>query len=68
MKSDREMQELLQAACIKAGGQLAWARLNGFTPQFVNAVLKGSKKMSPKMGKIFEYKPIAIKGWVKKKK
>ena len=36
-----EVRAMLRQACEAAGGQSAWARINGVSPQFVCDVLSG---------------------------
>ena len=41
---------ILRSACSGAGGQQAWARAHGFSPQYVCDVLKGRRDVSEAMG------------------
>ncbi len=40
---------ILSSACDGAGGQQAWAREHGFSPQYVCDVLKGRRDVSESM-------------------
>jgi DNA-binding transcriptional regulator YdaS (Cro superfamily) len=40
---------ILRSECIAAGGQQAWARGKGFSPQYVNDVLRGRRDVSEAM-------------------
>lgn len=66
MKTDEQMLDILSDACNKAGSQRAFAKANKVSPSFINAVLKGKKKITPALGKVLGYKK--VKNWVKKPK
>lgn len=40
---------ILRSACAAAGGQQAWARAHGFSPQYVCDVLRGRRDVSEAM-------------------
>ena len=40
---------ILRSECGRAGGQQAWARRKGFSPQYVNDVLRGRRDVSEAM-------------------
>lgn len=49
MLNIEEMRNLLRSACKTAGSQLAWAKANDISPQFVSDVLKGYRGPSESM-------------------
>lgn len=66
MITDNELLQKLCQACKKAGSQRKWALENELSPQYVNDVLNGSRKLSDKIGKALGYeKP---KSWENKPK
>jgi hypothetical protein len=45
-----DLLAILRSECAAAGGQQAWARAHGFSPQYVCDVLKGRRDISEAMG------------------
>ena len=48
----------LADACTVAGSQLAWARENGISPQFVCDVLQGRKAPSERLARALGYRRV----------
>lgn len=47
--SDDDVIEMLREACDRAGGRAKWAKTNGYSRQFVDYVLAGTRRMSVNM-------------------
>jgi hypothetical protein len=47
--TQRDLIAILRSACASAGGQQAWARSKGFSPQYVCDVLRGRRDVSEAM-------------------
>ena len=39
--TERDIRDILHAACVEAGGQVAWARQHGISVKWVNNVING---------------------------
>ena len=58
---------ILRSECARAGGQLAWARRVGFSPQYVNDVLRGRRDVSEAMANALgfvrevRFRPLSIR-------
>jgi DNA-binding transcriptional regulator YdaS (Cro superfamily) len=50
-----EIWRLLQDDIDRLGGQAAWARQHGFSPQYVNDILNGHKTISAAVARCLGY-------------
>ncbi len=50
----------LQAECEKLGGQAGWAKAHGFSPAFVNDVLRGRRDITDRLAEALGFQRVTL--------
>jgi hypothetical protein len=67
MITTKELLKILEKACKETGSQRKWALDNGFSPAYINDVLRGNRGISEGIAEKLGYTP-NVKCWILKNK